>query len=57
VGEQSRGQHYHYFAIGNLGQYIYVIPEQQLIFVRFGKAYGNADWPALFEVLSAQVLR
>jgi len=49
------GSHSHYYAYGNLGQYIYVIPEQHLIFVRFGTGYGGVDWPSLFEELSAQI--
>ena len=49
------GRHSHYYAYGNLGQYIYVVPEQQLIFVRFGTGYGGVDWPTFFEQLSAQI--
>ena len=49
------GTHYHYYAAGNLGQYLYVVPEQQLIFVRFGTGYGGVDWQSLFEQLSAQI--
>jgi CubicO group peptidase (beta-lactamase class C family) len=45
----------HYTAVGDKGQFIYVVPEQQLIFVRFGKAYGSGYWPTLFEHLSAQI--
>ena len=49
------GKHSHYYAYGNLGQYLYVVPEQQLLFVRFGTGYGGVDWPSLFEQLSAQL--
>jgi len=49
------GRHYHYSAMGNLGQYIYVVPEQQLVFVRFGTGFGGVDWPGFFEQLSAQI--
>ena len=49
------GKHSHYYAAGNLGQYLYVVPEQQLVFVRFGTDYGGVDWPDLFEHLSAQI--
>jgi CubicO group peptidase (beta-lactamase class C family) len=49
------GKHVHYYAYGNLGQYLYVVPEQQLVFVRFGTDYGGVDWPSLFEQLSAQI--
>ena len=54
-GNRQSSSHFHYYAWGNLGQFIYVIPEQQLIFVRFGKTDGGVDWPALFEHLSAQL--
>ena len=54
-GNSRDGIHFHYFAWGNLGQFIYVIPEQQLIFVRFGTVYGGVNWWALFEHLSAQI--
>ena len=54
-GNSRDGIHFHYTAVGDKGQFIYVIPEQQLIFVRFGKAYGSGYWPTLFEHLSAQI--
>ncbi|MCB0633994.1 MAG: serine hydrolase, partial [Lewinella sp.] len=31
----------HYFALGHLGQYIYVHPEKEVIIVRLGKNYGK----------------
>jgi CubicO group peptidase (beta-lactamase class C family) len=49
------GKHVHYGAYGNLGQYLYAVPEQHLLFVRFGTGYGGVDWPSLFEQLSAQI--
>ena len=54
-GNNQEGSPAHYFAWGNLGQYIYVVPEQQLVFVRFGTGYGGVDWQDLFEQLSAQL--
>ncbi len=49
------GKHSHYYAYGNLGQYLYIVPEQHLLFVRFGTGYGGVDWPGFFEQLSAQI--
>ena len=43
-----------FFAYGVLGQYIYVCPAQNMIFVRTGKTNKKADWPALFVELSKQ---
>jgi CubicO group peptidase (beta-lactamase class C family) len=51
------GQPGHFSARGNHGQYIYVVPEQSLVMVRFGKAfgYGRGDaWPRIFEEIAAK---
>ena len=37
-----------YFAKGYHGQYVFVVPEKHMVFVRFGEGYGDVDWPALF---------
>jgi len=44
-----------FFAKGILGQYIFVFPEKNLIFVRFGKKYAGIDWADLFLELSEQL--
>ena len=44
-----------YFAKGILGQYIYVYPEKNLIFLRFGESYGDIDWAEFFEDISGQL--
>ena len=44
-----------FFAKGILGQYIYVYPEKNLIFLRFGKSYGDIDWAELFEEIAGQL--
>ena len=52
-----RGQPGHFSARGNHGHYIYVVPEQRLVMVRFGKAfgYGSGDaWPRIFEQIAAK---
>jgi len=46
----------HYLAAGKHGQYIYIIPEQHLILVRFGKTdplHGNFRY--VFETLASQI--
>jgi CubicO group peptidase (beta-lactamase class C family) len=37
-----------YFAKGYHGQYIFVVPDRDAVFVRFGEDYGGVDWLALF---------
>ncbi len=42
-----------YFAKGYNGQYVFVMPKEEMVFVRFGEGYGDVDWPALFETVAA----
>jgi len=42
-----------YFAKGYDGQYVFVIPSARMVFVRFGKGYGDVDWVALFMRLAS----
>lgn len=44
-----------FFAKGILGQYIFVYPEKNLIFVRFGKKYAGIDWTDFFLEISKQL--
>lgn len=44
-----------FFAKGILGQYIFVNPDKNLIFVRMGKKYADVDWADLFVELSKQL--
>ncbi len=45
-----------YFAMGNMGQFVYCSPLHQTVIVRFGKKWGNIDWwPALFRQLSEKI--
>jgi CubicO group peptidase (beta-lactamase class C family) len=37
-----------FFAKGYRGQYVFVIPDRRMVFVRFGEDYGDVDWPSLF---------
>ncbi len=41
-----------FFAKGYHGQYIFLVPKKNLLFVRFAEGYGDVDWPALFLRLS-----
>lgn len=43
-----------YFAKGVLGQYIFINPNKNLVFVRLGKKYGDVDWADFCLELSAQ---
>jgi len=43
-----------FFAKGIMGQYLYVMPEKNLIFLRFGMSYGDVDWVKLFRETSNQ---
>lgn len=37
-----------YWAEGLFGQYIFIYPEKNMIFIRFGKKYGHKYWDNLF---------
>lgn len=47
--------HYRYVAVGDHGQYIHIFPEQQLIFVRFGKSNGGVEWGFAFESIAEEI--
>jgi CubicO group peptidase (beta-lactamase class C family) len=44
--------HHHFSARGNLGQFIYIIPEERLIIVRHGYDFGDVNWINLFESIA-----
>ena len=44
-----------YFAKGYNGQYVFVVPERRMVFVRFGEGYGDIAWPSLFVRLAESV--
>jgi CubicO group peptidase (beta-lactamase class C family) len=46
---------HHFFAAGKYGQYIYIVPAQNLILVRFGKADPYGWWEELFANLANQI--
>jgi len=37
-----------YFAKGYHGQYIFLVPSKNMVFMRFGEGYADVDWPSLF---------
>lgn len=45
----------HFSARGNLGQFIYVIPEDKLVIVRHGYDFGNINWINLFSSISKAI--
>jgi CubicO group peptidase (beta-lactamase class C family) len=54
VNAKQKGKH-HFFAAGNHGQYIYLIPEQDLLMVRFGRADPGRQFPRIMEALAAAI--
>lgn len=44
-----------YFAKGYRGQYVYVIPDKNMVFVRFGDDYGDVDWTPLFDRIASEL--
>lgn len=39
---------YHFTALGNHGQYVFVCPEKKKVIVRLGEVYGIQEWPLIF---------
>jgi CubicO group peptidase (beta-lactamase class C family) len=39
-------------ACGNLGQFIYVVPDKDLVIVRFGERFGYNRWPELLHSIA-----
>lgn len=52
-GVVDNNNHRHFSARGNLGQFIYIVPEESLIFVRHGSDFGNVNWINLFESIAS----
>jgi CubicO group peptidase (beta-lactamase class C family) len=48
---------HHFYAVGKHGQYIYIVPEQHLIIVRFGKTDPYGHWNDVFEILAERIDR
>ena len=45
----------HFFASGNHGQKIYVVPQQGLVFVRFGRSDPHRRWERLFSSIARRI--
>lgn len=50
------GARRNFFAAGKHGQRIYVIPEHDLVFVRFGRSDPYREWGTLFEELTDRII-
>jgi CubicO group peptidase (beta-lactamase class C family) len=42
-------------ALGKYGQYIYVVPDRDLVLVRFGRDTGYPFWPELLDDLAKRL--
>jgi CubicO group peptidase (beta-lactamase class C family) len=54
-GVVGNNSHHHFSARGNLGQFIYIVPEKNLIMVRHGYDFGDVNWISLFEKIAAVI--
>jgi CubicO group peptidase (beta-lactamase class C family) len=52
VARAERGR---FMARGNFGQFIYVVPDKNLVIVRFGEGYGYNRWPELLRSIADNV--
>jgi CubicO group peptidase (beta-lactamase class C family) len=46
-----------FMARGNYGQFIYVVPDKDLVIVRFGEDYGYNRWPELLRAIADKAPR
>jgi CubicO group peptidase (beta-lactamase class C family) len=44
-----------FFAMGNLGQYIYVAPDRDAVLVRFGTRFGTFEWIGILRDLASRI--
>ncbi|HSB66546.1 MAG TPA: serine hydrolase [Anaerolineales bacterium] len=55
-GRTNADGSYHYTAMGHLGQFIFVAPQENMVIVRFGIDEGGVDdWMGVFQTIAAQV--
>ncbi|MGB7636283.1 MAG: serine hydrolase [Nitrososphaeraceae archaeon] len=47
--------HHNFYAAGNYGQFIYVIPEKNIIIVRHGYKSGYDNWISFFKELASKI--
>ena len=55
-GVVDNSNNHHFFARGNFGQFIYIIPEERLVIVRHGYDFGNINWINLFESIATAIV-
>jgi CubicO group peptidase (beta-lactamase class C family) len=53
--DARRTDRHAFFAAGKHGQYLYLVPEQRLLIVRFGRTDPLRAWRALFEALADRI--
>ncbi|MGA2794634.1 MAG: hypothetical protein ABSE69_14100 [Roseiarcus sp.] len=44
-----------FFAMGNLGQYIYVAPDRDAVLIRFGARFGDVNWVGVLRDLASRI--
>ncbi len=49
VAQPYRGR---FMAVGNLGQFLYVVPDKRLVIVRFGERFGADQWVPLLRSIA-----
>jgi len=52
---RSEGEPNRYYAEGRFGQFIYVVPDRELIVVRTGRTDGDVNWVSVFERIVRRV--
>ena len=53
--DSSAPDAHRFMARGNLGQFIYVMPDKDLVMLRFGTRFGYDAWPQVMRDLAARI--
>jgi len=51
----SNGSHYEFSANGHFGQRIYIVPDKNLILLRFGASSAKIDWTAFMQEMAGKL--